>query len=545
MGIRGKEARTHRVAAIGALVLLLFASMNAAHIVLAQQFPASGPAAGDRQSMESILVGPEFLQTPRGPAIQMPSPEQSDSPLPINLATAIRLSQGRPLVIALAQASIQQAAARLQGANALWLPDVHYGVDYSHHDGANQATEGNVEFASFGSFYTGGGATLDFGVSDAIFRPLAARQELLARQWDKQGACNDALLAVAQAYFDVQEMRGRLAGSLDSAAKAKALVKQVESLADAGVVPAMEVDRARALLADLNQQSIAARTKWYIVSARLTRALRLNPSSVVVPVEPPHLQVTLISPQHSVDDLIPCGLLNRPELASQRAVVQATLDLLRQERCRPLIPSVVLAGRGPDGAILGGEYGGGRGGDISTWGGRAEFDAGLVWTLQNLGAGNMASIRGRAADREKALIELFSLQDRVAEEVVQARAQAEGARGEIPEAETEVKAADVTFSGTLRGLGQIRGAGRQLQPVSRPQEAVAALQQLNRAYDQYFVAVNNYNRAQFQLYHALGYPSRILSWDQRMGDVQTVDTSRPRAMEQVPGTSFRPAAERR
>ena len=37
----------------------------------------------------------------------------------------------------------------------------------------------------------------------------------------------------------------------------------------------------------------------------------------------------------------------------------------------------------------------------------------------------------------------------------------------------------------------------------RPQEAVAALQQLQQSYDNYFRSVNEYNRAQFRLYRAL------------------------------------------
>ena len=44
--------------------------------------------------------------------------------------------------------------------------------------------------------------------------------------------------------------------------------------------------------------------------------------------------------------------------------------------------------------------------------------------------------------------------------------------------------------------------------MNRPQEAVAALQQLTRAYGVYYAAVNGYNRAQFQLYRALGFPAR-------------------------------------
>jgi len=38
-----------------------------------------------------------------------------------------------------------------------------------------------------------------------------------------------------------------------------------------------------------------ARANWRISSARPTRVLRLNPSAVVVPLEPPHLLLTLIS----------------------------------------------------------------------------------------------------------------------------------------------------------------------------------------------------------------------------------------------------------
>ena len=167
----------------------------------------------------------------------------------------------------------------------------------------------------------------------------------------------------------------------------------------------------------------------------------------------------MISPQYGLDDLVSCGLLNRPELASQKAVVQATLELLRQEKLRPLLPSVVLQGSGPDGTYTGGVFGGGRGGKLGDSSGRADVNLGLVWTLENLGMGNRAHVRGRAADEEKALVELFELQDRVAEEVVQAQASVEGAGEEIPQAETAVREATITFAGTLRGLTQVRGAG--------------------------------------------------------------------------------------
>ena len=479
-----------------------------------------------------VLEQPSLVENSQPPPIQAARPAVSDQTLPINLATALYLSNARPLVIAFAQASIEQASAQLQNANVLWLPNLNMGFDYYRHDGMDQSTDGTMIFDNKYSYTAGGGVTLSFGVTDAIFRPLAARQELAARQFDLQSAQNDALLTVAVAYFDVQQARGILAGDVDSVAKAEMLVQKTTGLAK-GLVPGIEVDRARALLLDLQQQVAVARANWRISSSRLTRVLRLNPSAVVDPLEPPHLLVTLISPQCVVDELVPVGLTNRPELASQRALVQATLERLRQERVRPLVPSLVLDGRnGPYGALEGGVFGGGPEG-THTSGGRFDMEVGVLWTLNNLGAGNRSLVRQRAAEQQKACIELFNIQDQVAQEVVQAHAELEATAAQIDDATNTVKEATVTFNGTLTALGQTRGAGELLQLLSRPQEAVAALQQLNRAYDTYYAAINNYNRAQFQLYRALGFPAQIVVCKTPVGQVETIDTSRPPSMAPV------------
>ena len=62
-------------------------------------------------------------------------------------------------------------------------------------------------------------------------------------------------------------------------------------------------------------------------------------------MEPPHLQISLFSPGLQGCRLDSRRLGNRPELASQRAVVQASVERVRQEQLRPLIPSVVMEGQ--------------------------------------------------------------------------------------------------------------------------------------------------------------------------------------------------------
>ena len=166
--------------------------------------------------------------------------------------------------------------------------------------------------------------------------------------------------------------------------------------------------------------------------------------AVVVPIEPPHLQVALFSPGVRVADLVPIGLTNRPELASQRALVQAGVERVRQERFRPFIPNVLVEGAGPGGALNGTVFGGGPDGTRQVYGSRFDMDLGVVWTLNNLGAGNRSLVHERVAQQQRASIEFANLQDQVAQDVVQARAELEATTIQVENAMTAVKEAAIT-----------------------------------------------------------------------------------------------------
>ena len=67
------------------------------------------------------------------------------------------------------------------------------------------------------------GLSATLRISDAIFEPMAARRILAARQAGLQTATNDALLRIAEAYFDLQAANGRLAIAREAAANADEL----------------------------------------------------------------------------------------------------------------------------------------------------------------------------------------------------------------------------------------------------------------------------------------------------------------------------------
>jgi outer membrane protein TolC len=475
-----------------------------------------GEAQGEARGQEEKPLPPPRVELPQLPPLTAPPglARMGGKPYPINLPTAMKLGNARGLDIELAWRQLQLAAAQLQGAKVLWLPNLIFGTDYYRHDGQIQDIQGNVFGTSKQGFQIGGAPYLVFGFADAIFQPLATRQTVRARQAQVQTAANDTLLALTQAYFNVQQARGELAGYRDALQYADDLLRSLDKLAP-GLAPILEVNRARTLAARLRQTMLQSENNWRAASAELLRVLYLDPTLVVEPVEPPHMRIPLLPLDKPVDDLVPVALTNRPELAAQQALVQATLRLLKLEKMRPLMPSVLLRGFStPVVGTLGVTFfGGGLNSSLDNFGIRQDWDMQVIWTLQNLGFGNRALIRQREADRRAALTELFRVQDRVAAEVVQAYSLAQTAEGRIRETEAELREAQTLVREGLAALGQTQRLGETgpIQLVIRPLEVVTAIQMLQQAYADFYFAINDYNRAQFQLYRALGNPAQALA----------------------------------
>jgi outer membrane protein TolC len=481
---------------------------------------------GDRD-LAPLSLAPAPLAPPAAPAPAatpelpgVPPPQPDDRPLPINLPTALKLANARNQDIAAAAQRIQVAAALLEQARVMWLPTVTLGADYYRHDGVvNDPSSGDVFNNSHSSTLLGAGSGIGpasvASVDDAIFAPLYARKQVRARQADLQASANDTLVAVSDAYFNVQQARGNLTGAIEATRRTEDLVARTRKLAPA-VVPDLELFRAETELARRHETELFARENWKVASAELLRVLHLTPSVQVDPAEPPQLRVELIDLKKSVEELIPIGLTYRPELASQQAQVQATLARVQQEHLRPFLPYVLLRGNStnPGGTLAGGvdfptPFG-------SKAGARFDMDLQVLWQLDNLGFGNRALVHQWQAENRLAVAELFRIEDRVATEVAQAHAQAQLAAQRVTVTETGLRSAVLSADKNLAALRETKGVGNQFITLVRPQEVVAAIQALSQAYIDYYGAVADANRAQFRLYRALGQPAQCVLRQEQM-----------------------------
>jgi outer membrane protein TolC len=441
--------------------------------------------------------------------------------LPIDLANALRLAGARDIEIQIARQRVAEALGELQLARSAWLPSIFYGPQWMRHDGQAQIVEGPVQTISKSSLFVGGMAALGDGISgpvpaggppnvggfstilrlsDAIFLPMAARRVVDAERAGVSVAVNNAILGVAEAYFDLQAAAGRLAIASEAAANAEVLVELTSSFAESGL--GLEADYRRSLVErDLQRREVAQAVGMLeMASAELIRLTRLDPRILVAPVEPPESILRLIPDGTAPDDLITTALLNRPELAEQRKFVEATLIRLKQARLRPFVPSLSTR-------ISGGGYGGGRNDFFGNFDGRFDTDVNIFWELRGLGVGDAAYMKMADARNREAKLRVLQVQDQVAAEVVQADKMRLAASRQIAEAERAVPDAiqslELNFANIRRGTG--------LPDATRPIEVLQPIQALARARQEYLDSVLDYNRAQFRLYAAMGRPESLPS----------------------------------
>jgi hypothetical protein len=151
----------------------------------------------------------------------------------------------------------------------------------------------------------------------------------------------------------------------------------------------------------------------------------------------------------------------------------------------------------------------------------------LVWQFDAFGIGNLARIKEQRGEQSQTIVQLYRAQDMVAAEVTEAYANVQSAAARVSQADRSLRASLIAYNGNAEGLRHTTRFGDTLVLVYRPQEAVYALRLLKISFDEYFTTVADYNRSQFELFRAMGYPARELSYLQSPGSIEPVDTSRP------------------
>jgi outer membrane protein TolC len=230
----------------------------------------------------------------------------------------------------------------------------------------------------------------------------------------------------------------------------------------------------------------------------LARLLDIDPSVRLRGPDGPLPVIQLVNPDEDLERLVAIAVASNPDVAARSADVAAAETRWREERVRPFVPYLAIG-------FSAGRFGGGSNLSDVRFGhfdGRTDFDALAVWSLENLGIGNLALQREhRAAVDERAAARQLAI-DRVRRETAEAMADAAARRRAVDVALREIETATASYR---EDLARVRGIA--IAGGGRPIEVLISATQLATARTALIHAIIEHDKAQFRLFAALGQPA--------------------------------------
>ena len=239
-----------------------------------------------------------------------------------------------------------------------------------------------------------------------------------------------------------------------------------------------------------------------IASARLAQLLRLDPSVRLYPTDGWVVPSPIVPDPIPLPELLAIALMQRPELKARQAAVRAAFLELQAAKVLPFSPNYIVG-------YSTGTFGGGSNlvaqstgaSRMGSFDNRQDFDAVLYWSVRNLGVGNLALVKLARSNLRQDELRGLEMLDRVRTDVATASARVHARYAQIDTNEQAVGSSRKAFEQDLLRARNLEGL---------PIELLDSLRLLERSRLAYLDAIIDYNRAQFELYVALGQPPSCL-----------------------------------
>lgn len=437
---------------------------------------------------------------------------------PIDLATALGLAGIQNPEILLAQTRVSEATAIRQLAAAQFLPTINLGTNLDRHTGVLQQSSGNILSVRRQALFFGAGANAiaagtvnipgvvwNFNVSETVYNTLIARQMVTQRQFESEAERNEVLREVVHAYLDLLEANGIRSVRIDVRESSAEVARVTAAFAKTGQGRAADAERAEAELYNRDAELLQADSFADRASSELARLVGLDQSLRYHPLDTFIVPHSIVPNELSLPESLAVAMLQRPELKAQQAAIARNLLQLDSAKLLPFSPVVFIG-------FSAGGFGGGSNlvaqptgsstfgrsqpqfGDFAS---RTDLDAMAYWSLQNLCVGNRAMIELARSRLRAAHWDEIAALEQVRKEVSVAHRRSVIRFSRLEVGEAAMAAAAEAFKEDLARIKANEGL---------PIEVLESLGLVERTRLEYVRAVMEFNRAQFDLYVALGQP---------------------------------------
>ncbi|HEY5910334.1 MAG TPA: TolC family protein [Verrucomicrobiae bacterium] len=406
----------------------------------------------------------------------------------LDLATALRLAEGRNLDIQLARQRVAEAQANHESSLARFFPWLAPGITYRRHDDLIQDVGGNFIEAHKESYAPGATLTAQVDIGDALYQSLAAKQQVNVTRYASDAQRQASISSAAQGYFDLLVAQAVVKVAEEAVRISSNYLTQIEHAVQAGL--AFRGDELRVRVEEENNRLALRRAieRQRLASAQLVQILHLAPAVDLQARENELVPLSLVETNRGFRDLVDDALGTRPELKQSQAAIGVARENRKGAVYGPLIPSA------------GAQYfAGGLGGDsavgASRFSDQQDLFAGLSWRIGPGGLFDFSRKRAAEAQLRSAELGADKTRDEIARQVVEAATRVQSLTDQIGSARRALAAAEEGLRLALV---------RREYAVGVVLEAIQAEQDFTRARGDYLRVIGELNKAQYAMLRALG-----------------------------------------
>jgi outer membrane protein TolC len=414
--------------------------------------------------------------------------EKRDGAYVVDLPTVLRLANAQNLDIQIAREKLNEAKANHTSAVSQFFPWLSPGISYRRHDNLIQAVNGEFINVHKQSYAPGVTLAAQVDIGDAIYKNLAAKQQVNLAEHAFAAQRQETALASAQNYFALLFAQAAVGVANEAIRISTNHEAQVGQAVEAGLIFKGDELRVRTQ-AERNRLTLRqAIEQKRIAAARLAQTLHLDPAVELVATDSDLAPLTIFDVKSSLGSLIAQAIADRPDRKQSAASIASARATKDGAVFGPLIPTLGAQ------AFVGG-LGGDSSAGSSKFGEQEDYFVGVSWRI---GPGGLFDVgRTRAAESRLKTVELSGekLDDEISRQVVDAFVRVQSLRDQIDSAKRVLTTAEEGLR-----LAQLR----KEFAVGIVLENIQAEQDLTRARFDYLKAVADFNSAQYVLSRAVG-----------------------------------------
>ncbi len=283
-----------------------------------------------KNSMKDVVVRPDVSPEPSAESFKPLTLDASNikpmytEVLAVDLPSVIKLAVAQNMDILQARQAVIASQGNVESTIGAAFPAIVPTALFEHIEGTVRATEGNLVGVGFNTFQPSIAIQWVINPGRVIYDIVASKKRLLASEHQERAVMNETLRNSLIQYYDLILSQTSVSSAQQGVEEAQELFRINQLRTRTGVGVKADELRARARLAQRQQDMITAMKSFYDASVSLALTLHLDASVTLVPSVEELPLFHLVRDDLPIQELLGIAVLFRPDLEQVRLMVEAS-----------------------------------------------------------------------------------------------------------------------------------------------------------------------------------------------------------------------------